>query len=109
LRTTPEKKPRTECGCHPVAFMIAAIVAPSLFRSMAITRSCLDTDPLLREGPAAFRVATAALVAGDGLDRRRDEGAPFVADCVGCASAEASDPAWSALIAFKPAAVMPSQ
>src|SRR5262245_31591273 len=28
LRTTPAKKPRTECCCHPVAFMIAAIVVP---------------------------------------------------------------------------------
>jgi hypothetical protein len=30
LRTTPAKKPRTECCCQPVAFTIAAIVAPSL-------------------------------------------------------------------------------
>jgi hypothetical protein len=28
LRTTPAKKPRTECCCHPVAFMIAAMVPP---------------------------------------------------------------------------------
>jgi hypothetical protein len=28
LRTTPAKKPRTECCCHPVVFMMAAIVAP---------------------------------------------------------------------------------
>ena len=26
LRTTPAKKPRTECCCHPVAFMIATVV-----------------------------------------------------------------------------------
>jgi hypothetical protein len=28
LCTTPAKKPRTECCCHPVTFMMAAIVAP---------------------------------------------------------------------------------
>src|SRR5271169_3338744 len=28
LRTTPAKKPRTECCCHPVTFMMAAIIAP---------------------------------------------------------------------------------
>jgi hypothetical protein len=28
LRTTPAKKPRTECCCHPVSFMMAAIVVP---------------------------------------------------------------------------------
>src|SRR5260370_7413164 len=25
LRTTPARKPRTECGCQPVAFIIASI------------------------------------------------------------------------------------
>ena len=29
LRTTPARKPRTECCCHPVAFIIAAMVVPS--------------------------------------------------------------------------------
>src|SRR6202011_5784836 len=28
LRTTPARKPRTECCCQPVAFIIASIVAP---------------------------------------------------------------------------------
>jgi hypothetical protein len=28
LRTTPARKPRTECCCQPVVFIIAAIVAP---------------------------------------------------------------------------------
>jgi hypothetical protein len=28
FRATPAKKPRTECCCQPVAFMIAAMVAP---------------------------------------------------------------------------------
>src|SRR6516164_3834667 len=39
--TTPAKKPRTECGCQPVARAIAAIVAPPRARSMLRTRSCL--------------------------------------------------------------------
>jgi len=41
LRTTPVKKPRTECCCQPVVFIIAAIVVPCLERSNASTLSCL--------------------------------------------------------------------
>src|SRR5258705_12975274 len=41
LRTTPAKKPRTECCCHPVAFMIAAIVVPLGSLSRPRTVSCL--------------------------------------------------------------------
>src|SRR5437660_6793785 len=41
LRTTPAKKPRTECCCHPVAFMIAAIVVPLGCLSRPRTVSCL--------------------------------------------------------------------
>src|SRR5438445_8368963 len=41
LRTTPAKKPRTECCCHPVAFMIAAIVVPLGCLSSPRTVSCL--------------------------------------------------------------------
>lgn len=41
LRTTPAKKPRTECGCQPVAFVMDAIVAPLGARSMARTAACL--------------------------------------------------------------------
>src|SRR5262249_22274176 len=37
LRTTPAKKPRTECCCQSVARMMAAIVAPSPRPSMAST------------------------------------------------------------------------
>jgi hypothetical protein len=40
LRTTPAKKPRTECCCHPVAFMIAVIVAPLGCLSNPRTASC---------------------------------------------------------------------
>src|SRR5215208_2404608 len=42
LRTTPARKPRTECCCQPVAFIIAAMVAPSGDRSMVITRDCFE-------------------------------------------------------------------
>src|ERR1700741_4684670 len=41
LRTTAVKKPRTEWGCQPVAFMIVAIVVPWGSLSKASTASCL--------------------------------------------------------------------
>src|SRR5258708_6956959 len=41
LRTTPTRKPRTECCCHSVAVMMAAIVAPAGDRSIAMMRACL--------------------------------------------------------------------
>src|SRR5258708_6433111 len=41
LRTTPARKPRTECCCHSVAVMMAAIVAPAGVRSIARMRACL--------------------------------------------------------------------
>ena len=40
--TTPAKKPRTECCCQSVAFMIASIVVPLDWRSRPSTVSCLD-------------------------------------------------------------------
>src|SRR5467141_3508490 len=40
LRTTPARKPRTECCCQSVAVMIAAIVAPAGVWSMATIRLC---------------------------------------------------------------------
>src|SRR5215831_2491333 len=48
LLTTPAKKPRTECCCQPVAFIIAAIVAPSGRLSSLITAACLE---LVRDLP----------------------------------------------------------
>src|SRR6516225_5710412 len=44
LRTTPARKPRTECCCQPVAFIIASIVAPAGDRSIATTCDCLECD-----------------------------------------------------------------
>jgi hypothetical protein len=35
-------KPRTECCCQPVAFMIAAMVVPFGWRSNASTASCFE-------------------------------------------------------------------
>src|ERR1700680_2322265 len=79
LRTTPAKKPRTECCCQSVTVMIAAIVAPAGVRSIAMMRACLVSGPAagfddasagrLREaGLAGFRaverVAAFGLVLG---------------------------------------------
>src|SRR5262249_10485007 len=47
--TIPAKKPRTECGCHPVTFEIAAMVVPPLAWSRPRTRSCLVARPLERD------------------------------------------------------------
>src|SRR6516165_8419963 len=47
--TTPAKKPRTECGCQPVTFEIAAMVVPPLAWSRPSTRSCLVVPPLERD------------------------------------------------------------
>src|SRR6202171_6293539 len=65
--TTPAKKPRTECCCQSVAFMIAAIVVPFGSYSIFSTADCFDD-----EGAGDFDVAafeTAALVAAVGFDR----------------------------------------
>src|SRR5882757_5630710 len=47
LRTTAVRKPRTECFCQPVAFIIAAMVAPVGVRSIATTRDCFESGLLL--------------------------------------------------------------
>ncbi len=44
LRTTPAKKPRTECCCQPVASIIAEIVAPAGECSIAKTRDCFVAE-----------------------------------------------------------------
>src|ERR1700745_3133598 len=50
LRTTAVKKPRTERGCQPVAFMIEAIVVPWGSLSKASTASCFVPLPVEAEG-----------------------------------------------------------
>src|SRR6516225_3508685 len=47
--TTPAKKPRTECGCQPVTFEIAAMVVPPLAWSRPRTRSRLVVPPPERD------------------------------------------------------------
>src|SRR5215831_21299721 len=44
--TTPAKKPRTECGCQPVASTIAATVVPLARASIESTISCFEDEPL---------------------------------------------------------------
>lgn len=52
LRTIPARKPRTECCCHPVAFMIVSIVAPLIPLSNASTRDWLRVFATPFELPA---------------------------------------------------------
>src|SRR3974390_673174 len=70
--TTLAKKPRTECGCQPVTFEIAAMVVPPLVRSRRSTRSCLVVLPLERDAVCALFLVFdlscfAGLVRGLGL------------------------------------------
>src|SRR6266403_5328425 len=65
--TTPAKKPRTECCCQSVAFMIAAIVVPLGSRSIASTLSCLDDEDRGDFDDAACEAA--ALVAAVDFNR----------------------------------------
>src|SRR6202166_2079567 len=61
---TPARKPRTECCCHSVAAIIAAIVAPAGARSMATIWACLVSGRVADLGDA-------------GADRLRDVGLAF--------------------------------
>src|SRR4029077_15594235 len=65
--TTPAKKPRTECCCQSVAFMIAAMVVPLDWRSIPSTVSCFDNAWSL---PAAFSGAAVLDAAADWVSRR---------------------------------------
>src|SRR6476659_5392393 len=62
LRTTPAKKPRTECCCHPVAFMIAAIVVPLGCLSRPRTVSCLVPPRVEPEATFFARLAGTTFV-----------------------------------------------
>src|SRR6476660_7068295 len=94
LRTTPARKPRTECCCQSVTVMIAAIVAPVGIRSIAMMRACLVSGPAaalddagadrLREaGLAVFRaverVAAFGLVLGSVMGSSEVQAAPSAA------------------------------
>jgi hypothetical protein len=67
--TTPAKKPRTECCCQLIAFMIAAIVVPFGSYSIFSTADCLDDEDVGDFDEAVFEAA--ALVAAAGFDRAR--------------------------------------
>src|SRR5947209_17328234 len=58
--TTPAKKPRTECCCQSVAFMIAAMVVPFGSRSIASTVSCLEEDGAVAFDDAGCETALSA-------------------------------------------------
>jgi len=60
LRTTPAKKPRTECCCQPVACMIVSIVVPSSPRSNARTFDCLLSGRRLGVVTSALASVSAA-------------------------------------------------
>src|SRR6185437_1641403 len=59
--TTPAKKPRTECCCQSVAFIIAAMLAPFGAYSIFSTADCLEREgvafePVVPEEPLPDRV-----------------------------------------------------
>src|SRR6516225_252726 len=70
--TTAAKKPRTECGCHPVASMIAKTVAPLAWRNSLSTVSCFEVGSPFGCPAAAFTAAlefALLLLAADRLQR----------------------------------------
>src|SRR5580704_8689249 len=60
--TTPAKKPRTECCCQSVAFMIAAIVVPFGSYSIFSTIDCLDDEDACDFDGATFEAALVVAV-----------------------------------------------
>src|ERR1700730_8601288 len=73
--TTPAKKPRTECCCESVAFMIAAIVVPLGSCSIFSTADCLDDEEAGDFDDTAFEVV--AVDEAGGFDRTA---APLLAE-----------------------------
>src|ERR1700730_16475007 len=65
--TTPAKKPRTECCCQSVAFMIAAMVVPLGSCSIFSTADCLDDEEAGDFDGTAFEVV--AVDEAGGFDR----------------------------------------
>src|SRR5258706_12518748 len=82
LRTTPARKPRTECCFQCVAGMIAAIVVPAGARSSAMMRACLVSGRIaVFEGEGASRVRDLDLLVGREIGRtggRHDSRCPQV-------------------------------
>src|SRR5258706_8561721 len=70
LRTTPARKPRTECCCQSVAVMSVAIVAPAGVRSIAMMRACLVLGRAAdRNDAGAVRLRDAALAIFRAVER----------------------------------------
>src|ERR1700676_984345 len=65
--TTPAKKPRIECCCQSVTFMMAAIVVPFGSCSIFSTADCLDDEDAGDFDETTFEVA--ALVVAADFDR----------------------------------------
>src|SRR5882757_3366781 len=62
--TMPAKKPRTECCCQSVAFIMAATVVPFGWRSIARTASCLEGEGADAFDDAVFEAAAIEEAAG---------------------------------------------
>src|SRR6266550_3321857 len=77
LRTTPARNPRTECCCQPVAFIIAAIVAPAGDCSSAMTWDCLVPGSAFGGFTTPLANGTRAVAAPGDAD---DAAARFFAD-----------------------------
>src|SRR5580692_6229587 len=77
--TTPAKKPRTECCCQSVAFMIAAIDVPLGCSNIPSTASCLDEASVDVAGFGLAGTALAAAVGGTALRLPPDD--PVDRDC----------------------------
>src|SRR6516225_4096506 len=76
--TTPAKKPRTECGCQSVASMMAAIVVPLAWRSIASTVSCFKGEPLPGCADVACAVPFCFALKALSLGGTRSLGRPLV-------------------------------
>src|ERR1700722_4061196 len=77
LRSTPARKPRTECCCQSVAVMIAAIVVPAGARSSAMMRACLVSGRItVFEDEGTSRVRDLDLL----VDREVERAAAFSFD-----------------------------
>src|SRR3954452_3597632 len=84
--TTPAKKPRTECCCQPVAFIMAARVVPLGSQSIFSTVDCLEDeaagapdDGAVGGAPAATFDTTGTLLLVGGFTARRGLSAGFAA------------------------------
>jgi hypothetical protein len=91
FRTAPAKKPRTECCCHPVTFMMAAIVVPCGRLNIAITLACLESARV--RGGSVFPLFPGLAGAFADLRRLADAAGGFLA---GSAEPDASSSTWMA-------------